>query len=270
MPRRKYISIVFAPEGAQRSFAVRLKRWQIVGIVILIFLGWMFLFAGIAAGVIFTRAMNRQKILLAENSRLRQALARTDTLRKELKELRAMKSLMEQAFLVADNKGKSKDNKHKYSMPLIDKNSVFTSNRGLPELFQYLENQERMAAYIPTGLPADGVISARFGETGGVFKKPHSGVDIVVPEGTSIHSTADGIVSDVGENKDYGIFVEIDHLNGYRTLYGHLSKANVSIGEPVKKGTIIGYSGQTGKALHPHIHYELRYAGKPIDPLSKK
>ncbi|MCD6595072.1 M23 family metallopeptidase [bacterium] len=270
MPHRKYISVVFAPEGAQRSFAVRLKRWQLIGIIAIIFLGWMFLFAGIVAGIIFAHSMNRQHELIAENGRLREALVRADTLRKELDELRAMKSLMEQAFLVADRKKSSGMNLQSYTPTAMNRSSIFVLDSRLPELSEYLQNQARREAYIPIGLPADGVISAKFGETGGVFKKPHSGIDIVVPSGTLVHSTADGIVADTGENKDYGIYVEIDHLNGYRTIYGHLSKANVSVGDPVKRGAVIGYSGQTGKTIHPHIHYELRYDKKPIDPFLKK
>jgi len=237
--------------------------------VSLIVLGWLFLLAGIAGGIVLARSINRQKELIAENTRLREALARTDTLKQQLEELRAMKSLLERSLLVVSDKSEESFSQKNYIPPTMRKSSAFLPKHGLPELSEYLENRTRIEAFIPSGLPADGVVSAEFGQVGGIFKHPHSGVDIVLKEGTQILSTADGIVSKTGENDDYGIFVEIDHLNGYKTIYGHLSTAIVSAGDIVRRNDIIGYSGKTGKALHPHIHYEVRYAGQPINPLEK-
>ncbi len=269
MPHRNYISIIFAPEGEQESFAIRLKRWQLSAIIAIIVLGWFFFFAGIVGGIIIAKSAMKQKYLIAENRRLREALAKADTLRQELEQLQRMKQLMQKALLIATTKGKIGTKNREYIPKNMKKSTVFMPNRGLPELNEYLSEQSRLAAYIPSGLPADGIISARFGETGGIFKTPHSGVDIVVADGTPVHATADGIVAAVDTTPDYGISVEIDHLNGYKTIYAHLSAPNTSPGMPVNRGDIIGYSGHTGKARHPHIHYEVRYNGKPIDPLAQ-
>ncbi|GEM_PF-1102425 len=268
MPHRNYISIIFAPEGEQKSFAVRLKKWQLTAAVVVIVLGWFFFLGGIVGGIVIARSVATQRQIIAENRRLREALIKADTLRQELEQLRAMKRLLEQALFVATTRGKSEFERREYIPQAMKKSDIFLPNRGIPELGDYLEHQWRIEAYIPDGLPAEGVISARFGETGGIFKKPHSGVDIVVAEGTPVRATANGIVAAVDTSDDYGIFVDIDHLNGYHTVYAHLSAANASVGMPVSRGDIIGYSGHTGRARNPHIHYEVRYNGKPIDPLA--
>lgn len=216
------------------------------------------------------RSVLNQRYLIAENRRLRETLAKADTLRQELEQLQQMKQLMEKAFLIADTRGKSEFEQKEYIPKSLKRSQVFLPNRGLPELNEYIARRERLEAYIPTGLPADGVISARFGETGGIFKTPHMGVDIVVDEGTPVRATADGIVAAVDTTSDYGIRVEIDHLNGYHTIYAHLSSAEVTPGMPIQRGDVIGYSGHTGKARYPHLHYEVRYKNKPIDPLNTK
>jgi len=269
MPHRKYMSIIFAPGGGKRSFAIRLKKWQLVILITMIILGWLLLFAGVAAGIFFVKQIDKHRVLIAENQRLRKALANADTLRRELDELHAMRSLMEHALLVADKKINSSSESVEYIPSSMAKSSVFRSNRGIPELSEYLENQARIQAFMPSGLPVEGVISAGFGQVGGVFRKPHTGVDIIVPERTIACATADGIVAKIAEDESYGIFIEIDHINGYRTLYAHLSEATITKGMPIKRGDAIGYTGQTGKAYRPHIHYEVRYDGKAIDPLAE-
>ncbi|HEX6927306.1 MAG TPA: M23 family metallopeptidase [Longimicrobiaceae bacterium] len=97
---------------------------------------------------------------------------------------------------------------------------------------------------------------------------PHTGVDYVAPRGTPVHATADGIVAVAGERGGYGQMVEIRHPNGYSTRYAHLSRlpAGLRIGTPVSQGDVIGYVGMTGLATGPHLHYELRRGGRPIDP----
>ncbi len=113
----------------------------------------------------------------------------------------------------------------------------------------------------PCALPAVGPILR------GLDFEKHTGVDIDVPESTFVFSTANGTVKDVGWDSLYGLFVEIRHSRGYTTLYAHLSKSFVKKGDTVKTGQIIGLSGKTGKTTGYHIHYEVRRAGKPVDPM---
>ena len=96
----------------------------------------------------------------------------------------------------------------------------------------------------------------------------HKGFDYVVEEGTRVFATADGevLLSDIKPSYKGGLTVEIGHNNGYVTRYCHLSKAIVNKGEFVKRGEIIGYSGNSGYSFVPHLHYEVLYKGNYLVP----
>ena len=97
---------------------------------------------------------------------------------------------------------------------------------------------------------------------------PHLGVDLAAAYGTPVRAAADGSVSWAGPRGGYGNLVEITHPNGYATRYGHLSAvASISPGAMVRQGDVIGYVGATGLATSPHLHYEVRRKGVPVDPL---
>jgi murein DD-endopeptidase MepM/ murein hydrolase activator NlpD len=97
--------------------------------------------------------------------------------------------------------------------------------------------------------------------------KLHTGVDIACSIGTPIHAAAAGVVILAGTDRAYGNLVMIDHGGGVTTLYGHQSRLAVSTGATVKKGQIIGYSGNTGWSTGPHCHFEVRKHGVPVNPL---
>ncbi|SNX54084.1 M23 family metallopeptidase [Thermoanaerobacterium sp. RBIITD] len=96
----------------------------------------------------------------------------------------------------------------------------------------------------------------------------HTGIDFGVPLGTPIKAVADGVVVQAGSNDGYGNSVTIDHGGGMITLYGHLSKVMVSEGQKVKQVDVIGLSGNTGRSNGPHLHFEIRQNGQPVDPSS--
>lgn len=96
----------------------------------------------------------------------------------------------------------------------------------------------------------------------------HQGVDYTVPEGSRVFATADGQVKDVlRNNSSSGLSIIISHGGQYETQYSHLSKANVRKGQSVKRGDIIGLTGNTGLSLSPHLHYEVHYNGRRVDPI---
>ncbi len=103
-----------------------------------------------------------------------------------------------------------------------------------------------------------------------VTKKPdfHKGVDIDAVEGTQIASAASGVVTKVGWNGGYGLEIEIFHGNGISTVYAHCSKVLLNVGDEIKKGQVIALVGMTGIATDPHLHYEVRINGVPVDPKS--
>ena len=96
----------------------------------------------------------------------------------------------------------------------------------------------------------------------------HTGIDFTAPSGTPIQATGDGVVikADYGR-VGYGNHVIIDHGYGYSTLYGHMMKIKVKEGQEVKKGQTIGLVGNTGTSTAPHLHYEVRQKGNPVDPI---
>lgn len=94
----------------------------------------------------------------------------------------------------------------------------------------------------------------------------HPGIDFAGPEGEAVKAVAAGVVTWAGPRAGYGNMVEIDHGNGYATLYGHSEKILVHIGEMVKKGQEIALLGSTGRSTGPHVHFEVLYNGKPVNP----
>jgi murein DD-endopeptidase MepM/ murein hydrolase activator NlpD len=113
--------------------------------------------------------------------------------------------------------------------------------------------------------PVHGPITSPFGMRWGVL---HPGIDIGVPTGTPVHAAAAGTVVWCGWMSGYGNFVVIDHGGGYATAYGHNSRIAVKCGEDVAQGQVISYSGCTGFCTGPHVHFEVRVDGTPVDPLS--
>lgn len=122
------------------------------------------------------------------------------------------------------------------------------------------------AGRIPRGLPLLGYVTRGFVEEPDLFKSAHLGIDIAVTEGTAVLATASGAVEFAGWDDTYGYLVVIDHHNGYETLYGHNSNLRVYSGDLVNQADIIALSGNTGHSTGPHLHYEIRKDGKPVDP----
>lgn len=99
--------------------------------------------------------------------------------------------------------------------------------------------------------------------------KMHAGIDFSAPKGTPIQVTGNGRVVDIESNySGYGKCVKVDHGYGYTTLYAHMDRIDVKIGQDLKKGNQIGVIGSTGTSTAPHCHYEVRYKGTPINPIN--
>jgi murein DD-endopeptidase MepM/ murein hydrolase activator NlpD len=97
----------------------------------------------------------------------------------------------------------------------------------------------------------------------------HQGLDLAAPMGTEVFCAADGIVTEIGENPVYGIYIIVNHQNRWTSLYGHLQKVETSLQTNVRSGTLIGRVGSTGQSTGPHLHFELRQDGRAIDPIGR-
>ena len=117
----------------------------------------------------------------------------------------------------------------------------------------------------PSIWPAAGYVSSPYGLrfNGTEF---HQGIDIAADMGAPIVATADGVVTAAGWNGGYGNMVDVDHGGGIVTRYGHASALAVTVGQQVRRGEVIAYVGSTGRSTGPHVHYEVRVDGQPVNP----
>jgi murein DD-endopeptidase MepM/ murein hydrolase activator NlpD len=150
----------------------------------------------------------------------------------------------------------------------LQKVSMFTES-SLDHLQRYLLMQKTIASATPSLLPIAGWISSSFGyrrhPLDGAYRL-HTGVDIVAEPETPVRSPADGLIIYSGTREGYGKVLVIDHGFGIRTLFAHNSRLFVNPGERVKRGEILSLVGSTGQSTGPHLHYEVRKNGIPVNP----
>ncbi|MEO1001080.1 MAG: peptidoglycan DD-metalloendopeptidase family protein, partial [Pseudomonadota bacterium] len=127
------------------------------------------------------------------------------------------------------------------------------------------------AEKLPFGTPYAGAVrlTSSFGPRRDPINRrirQHNGVDYAGPHGTDILAAADGVVTFAGRQRGYGIVIKIEHAWGFETVYAHLSRMRVSVGERVVRGEHIGDMGNTGRSTGTHLHYEIRRDGIPTNP----
>ena len=149
------------------------------------------------------------------------------------------------------------------------KSEAMSREESLSELEKLLQNKREMLTHTPSIWPVHGWVTSGFGFRTDPFTglaQMHEGLDISNREGTPVIASADGIVSATGKDFTYGNVVVISHGFGIISRYNHLSKILVGAGRKVKRGDIIAEVGTTGRSTGPHLHYEIRVNGIPINP----
>lgn len=132
-----------------------------------------------------------------------------------------------------------------------------------------LKENKKLFACMPAIKPCDGVVGAEFGMRMHPIlniSRMHEGIDIITDIGTPVYASGNGYIDFVGERGGYGLCVEIDHGFGYKTVYGHLSEAEVKEGQQIKRGFEIAKSGTSGLSTGPHLHYEVEHNGVKLNP----
>ena len=161
-------------------------------------------------------------------------------------------------------------------MPLIPELHRLASDaKGLEgrlvKIERFYSDQTIRRAHTPTIWPALGLLWDRFGWRDSVSElgeaEYHCGIDISAPLGHPVVASADGTVVLLDSRPDYGNLIVIDHGSGLTTRYAHLSGFKVTLGQPVKRGQLIGLVGKSGRATGPHLHYEVRLNGNAVNPL---
>lgn len=265
-PRKKrFIIIQILPEGSGEAWTFRLRR------PFFEFLFYAFVIALFAAGFAAVKLTQIQgKVLLANHMALRnqELLDRQQKLTQLEAELadvvqkeRAIRGIL-QAFLAPVPAGSEEG---RTPLPGTEGTAwlenLQTINRRLEKTDASLSQDRK-----PNIWPVKGIVTQRF-STGGADIR-HDGIDIMAEDNAVVVSAARGLVVEEGWDNDLGQFVKIDHDYGVQTVYGHLSRANVKRGDQVGKGDPVGVVGNTGRSLGPHLHFEIIFKGKAVDPLS--
>ena len=152
---------------------------------------------------------------------------------------------------------------------------LYIQSKSFDEIIDLAKNKSDMLASIPGIQPVEkdkSRMASGFGyRIHPIYKirKLHAGMDFYAKTGTPIYSTGNGVVKKTKRSRrGYGNYIEIDHGYGYVTLYAHMQKFIVKRGQKVKRGEIIGYVGNTGTSVAPHLHYEVHKDGRKINPVN--
>lgn len=141
---------------------------------------------------------------------------------------------------------------------------------GLDLFVGELESLEALRNALPSEWPTAGTLTSGYGwrrNPFGVRWRHHTGIDLGGERGDPVWSSGPGTVLRAGRSEGFGRVVEVDHGYGITTLYGHLARAAVSTGQRVRRGQRLGLVGTTGRSTGPHLHFEIRLDGHPVDPL---
>lgn len=150
------------------------------------------------------------------------------------------------------------------------KKGILVNMRDMEGIKDMLELRREILESLPSIWPVRGVVSSSFGVRISPFSRRnvfHRGIDIMSSSGSEVHSSGSGKVIRSGYDADFGNVITVDHGYGYRTTYAHMSELFVRAGEIVKKGQVIGRVGTTGKSTGPHLHFEIRLNGVPVNPI---
>ncbi|TNF25648.1 MAG: M23 family peptidase [Bacteroidetes bacterium] len=153
---------------------------------------------------------------------------------------------------------------------------LVVQSRSFDEVIALAKNKEAMLSSIPAIQPVSNEKLTRVASGFNYRIHPiykvrhfHTGIDFTAPRGTEIYATGDGVVEEVvSKGRGYGNHIIIDHGFGYQTLYAHMSRFKVRVGDKVKRGDVIGYVGSTGTSTAPHLHYEVIKNGEKINPMN--
>jgi murein DD-endopeptidase MepM/ murein hydrolase activator NlpD len=255
--RSRGVTVVVQRDGATRSRTLRFPLWALRlgalgGAALLAALGLMaVLYLPIVRAAARVPGLERRVVRLeAENGMVRQLSLALDSAEMRYEQLRSMIG----ADIVRD--------------PLAT-----TSNLPLaPALRARVGSESRPPGPGPT-VPREwplfepGYVTRGQVQLGAAEKEePHPGLDIAVPVGTQVRASGGGSVNQIGDDPEYGLYVLLDHPEGYQTMYGHLSRIIVTGGQNLEAGEVIGLSGNSGRSTAPHLHFEIRQGGTSLDP----
>jgi hypothetical protein len=158
----------------------------------------------------------------------------------------------------------------------IIRKKVYVQSKSFDELILLAKEKEDMLRSIPAIIPISSKDLTRIASGYGLrihpyykISKFHAGMDFTAPLGTEVYSSGDGTIESVNSGKrGMGNYIVINHGFGYSSVYAHLDTFNVKAGQKVRRGDIIGFVGNTGMSVAPHLHYEIKLNGVNVDPVN--
>ncbi|MDD2335767.1 MAG: M23 family metallopeptidase [Geobacteraceae bacterium] len=256
------VTIMLVPHSRFRSYSIKLPVFGLYVILLLSIVGTVYLVGASLQAARFYQAKARLAYVnsqFAEISNTVRSLKESESKFRKLFSLESKTDVMD-AVLVEDTGSVNMD---------ALKKQIDSSIKSVSEIRLYLAEQKDIYLSTPIGWPAKGKISSEYG----IRVHPllgrrmlHAGVDISIPSGTPLRATAEGVVSFAGWEGRGGNTVVVEDGNGFRTAFAHNRENIVKVGQRVRRGDVIAYSGATGAASGPHVHYEVWKNGKSVDP----
>ncbi len=246
MPRKE-LSFFIASNYSTNSLRFSLPLWMVrllagvAGFLVLLVV------ASLVLALVGAYRLSRLSYLEHRNRDLEAEFAKVTTLRNQLQQVE------EQSRKMATMLGIEK------TPPPVNWDSFPVDSQSLPA---WLKGKTWGSEMVPKLVPLKQyVVSQR-------AKEDHLGIDLAAEEGEPVRATADGVVEQRGQDRQYGRYLLLKHGQGYESYYGHLKDWNVGKGDTVQAGAEIGLVGTTGQSTAPHLHFEIRKDGQRIDPAS--
>jgi murein DD-endopeptidase MepM/ murein hydrolase activator NlpD len=291
---RKRFTLLLVPEtpGDVKRFRVDLRLVKI-GLAALVLMAVVFVFMG-AATFVSVRNLAELRQLRQENQAHKEQLlifsSRIETLRQTLDrvtefdtKLRVITNAGDRPQTPAGAGGPTREDMAGLGLvdaenPLFEKihrdlleltEAARIEERSIQELSSFFQDQRSLLAATPSIWPTRGWVTSNFGTRRSPFtgaKVTHEGIDIAAATGTPIWAPANGVVTFAGRRGGYGKLITIDHGYGLTTRYAHLSEIHVKPGQLIRRRDRLGSVGSTGRSTGPHLHYEVRVNGLPVNP----
>jgi murein DD-endopeptidase MepM/ murein hydrolase activator NlpD len=291
----KYHIVVFREKrGSTRKF--QLRGWMLlgIGIVLLALLaGNLVLLKDMATSGSLARSLNvSEKSASEQKTQLLNLSQKLVSLQKDVSrirdfdsKLRVMINLEQENTMSVSGRGGPGQESSKGYLPiyrqelLARKMNEFLRQLAVEARMEEVRQQEVMQRLrankdvlesTPSVWPAGGWVTSGFGWRSSPFtarKEFHKGLDISAPAGTPIYAPSRGVVSFIERDASYGLVVNLTHGTGLVTRYAHLQRVNVKQGQVVQRGEVIAFIGDSGRSTGPHLHYEVRIGGVPVNPM---
>jgi murein DD-endopeptidase MepM/ murein hydrolase activator NlpD len=274
----EFYTLIVVPHARARfrkfQVSVRLTRWVLgaLGVMAVVLVGILAHYTWIAVEVAEVRRLRAENLALATKARAYeenagQLQAKVLQLQGVVTKLGIMAGV-DQSLPDASIGGVGGLSRSETVPPSVDiastlhslDQTVGTLSEKSTRLEAYFVEQRAQLASTPSIWPVRGYLSERFGNRTDPFtglRDFHPGIDVAVPRGAKVAAPADGVVAFCGPKNGYGNIIVIDHGYGIVTRFGHLDGFNVRPGQRVKRGDVIGFSGNTGRSTAPHLHYEV-------------